>query len=336
MGYGQLLVLPSQAQVHPRAVTQQQCQSQGNDDGYDGHAAVARQALLHFHLIDAEQRVQLINLRACVLLVDRVCQLVDALVHVGCLLILAQSFHDLGALQVNQHLRRLIVVLTALLQPLRVIVERLLVVPALQPQLGTVVGDAHGYELALVPVALLGLVDGFLGFVKVSQSQIHLGAGQVVVGVPHTAVQLLAFFLALALNQLVDGLLPFLGDDAHLLIPLLLLQHVAVVREDVVHDSRLQVSLLDECQALVVAADGFVKLPHVVVGIAHGVVGQCQTVWVVALSGVLVHQLHLLQPRVHLPHEDIRVHQQRPRLVVVLPAVLLLMELHVPGSLVNQ
>ena len=60
---------------------------------------------------------------------------------------------------------------------------------------------------------------------------------------------------------------------------------------------------------------------HVGVDVTHGVVGHTHAIAVVALLGILVHGVYLLQTRVGLSSEVKSLHKDGPRLVVVLPVL---------------
>ena len=163
-----------------------------------------------------------------------------------------------------------------------------------------------------------------------------LGTGQVVIRVPDTAIEVLTRLVPFFCGYLVQKYFPLVCDTSHLFILLLFVQRVAVVRIDIVSGGGLRVGFLDVCKALFVALDCFVRIAHVDIDIAHGIVGQCHSVFVLALCGILVHAFYLLQPHVDLAHEDIGVHYVHPGLVIVFPAFLALMVLQVDRTLMEQ
>ena len=237
---------------------------------------------------------------------------------------------------IDEQFRRHVLNMLACLPTALVVFEGALVVPSLYEALGPIVEHALADEDTPHVLTLFGFVNVAHGFGGLMQTQMVLGAGQMVVGIPYVAVVWVVLAFPLFFCHLLEKHSPLLSDVLHALPAFLFVEGIAVVRVDIVERRGVDVACADMLQALLIAVDGLVEIAHIEIGVAHGIVSQCQSVTVVALGGVGMHLLHLLQGGVYLAHEGVGVDEVHPCLVVVIPALLSLVEGQVEGRLLYE
>ena len=187
--------------------------------------------MFHFYLTDTEQRIQLINLCTGILLIQGVGTLIHTLIHLRSLLITSHPPENLRTLFLSYDDGGYIAIAHDLIIIAGTIVIRPGIVLTLQVKLGIGMQDRHRDEVATSVSAFLHLLDILLRLIQHSQSQVHLGTGEIIVGIPYLVTRRITPFpLALLIHQILS---PLRGDHLHLLIALLINQCVTIVREDI-------------------------------------------------------------------------------------------------------
>ena len=272
-------------------------------------------SLLHLQFVDVEEGVHLRQLSLRVVGVDRVVDDVHLIVHVSSFLEAPQSLKDLCALFPDADELRLVAGIFQESHAAVVEGECLLEEALFLTELATVVEPLLVEEALLTGAALLHLVEHLCGLVEFVETQRTLGTAQIIVSL--TVLRLVGILLIVAFDEFS----PDVGHLLDLLIVVLQFEHVDVVGEDVGELQGLGVYLHEQVDTLLVGVGGFLMVVHVGVDITHGIVGHTHAVAVVALLGVLVHGVYLLQTRIGLSCEVEGLHKDGPRLIIVLPVL---------------
>ena len=109
------------------------------------------------------------------------------------------------------------------------------------------------------------------------------------------------------------------GEVVQSVVFVLQLQDVAIGGKHVGELEGPRVEGQQRGEAFLIRAVGLLDVVHVGIDVTHAVVGHTLSELVVALHGVVVHLLYLLQARIGLAGEVVGIHEDGPRLVIVLP-----------------